>query len=139
MKFNFLQVILSWSKILHHIVKSIRKKQWFSIKVAAFRNNKKKDWFSHKTGLAFVHGNIFKDRSRNLATFKMELFATVGNGRVYNQWTVVFACCCGNSTIFTGKIKIGWKWSCLEGGIRYDFLICRHVFAFFRKRQFLFH
>ena len=68
---------------------------------------KKKDWFSHKTELVFVHGDVFKGRSRNSATFKMELFATIGNGRVYNQWTVVFACCCSNSTIFTGKIKIG--------------------------------
>ena len=75
--------------------------------MATFLNNKKKGWCPHKTGLAFVHVNIFKDGSRNSATFKMELFATIGNGRVYNQWTVVFACCCGNSTIFTDKIKIG--------------------------------
>ena len=129
----------SWSKRLHHIVKSNRTKQWFSIKVATFWNNKKKDWFSHKTRLVFMHGNIFKNGSWNSATFKMELFATFGNGRVYNQWVVVFACCCGNSTVFTGKIKIRWKWRCLEGGIRYDFLIYRHVFAFFWKHQFLFH
>ena len=109
------------------------------IKVATFRNNKKKDLFSLETGLVFMHGNVFKDGSRNSATFKMKLFATIGNGRVYNQWTVVFACCCGgNSTIFKGKIKIGCKWSCLEGGIRYDFLFCRHGFTFFRKRQLLF-
>ena len=54
------------------------------MKLATFRN-KKKDLFSHKTGLAFVHGNIFKEGSRNSATFKMELFATIGNGRAYNQ------------------------------------------------------
>ena len=54
-----------------------------------------------------MHGDASKDGSKNFATFKMELFATIGNGRVYNQWTVVFACCCGNSTIFRGKIKIG--------------------------------
>ena len=77
------------------------------IKVATFQNNKKKDWFSQKARLIFMHGNIFKDPSRNSATFKMKLFATIGNGRVYNQWTVVFACCCRNLTIFTGKIKIG--------------------------------
>ena len=40
-------------------------------------------------------------------TFKMELFAIIGNGRAYNHWTVVFACCCGHATILTGKIKIG--------------------------------
>ena len=74
--------------------------------MATFQNNKKKDWFSHETRLVFVHGNIFKDGSRNSATFKMELFATIGNGRVYNQWTVIFACCCSNLTIFAGKIKI---------------------------------
>ena len=37
---------------------------------------------------------------------EMELFAVIGNGRAYNQWAVVFVCCCGNSTIFTGKIRI---------------------------------
>ena len=105
--------------------------------MASFQNTKKKDWFPHETGLFFVHGNVFKDGSRNSATFKMELFATIGNGRVYNQWTVVFASFCSNSTIFTGKIKIGWKWPCLEGGIRYNFLFCRHVFTFFRKCQLL--
>ena len=53
-----------------------------------------------------MHGDIFKDRSKNSASFKMDLFETVGNGTAYNQWTVAFACYCGNSTIFTGKIKI---------------------------------
>ena len=75
--------------------------------MAKFRNNKEKHWFSHKTGLVFVHGDVFKNGSRNSTTFKMELFSSIGNGRAYNQWTVVFAYCCGNSTIFKGKIKIG--------------------------------
>ena len=35
----------------------------------------------------------------------MEIFATIGNGRVKNQWTVVFTCCCGNLTIFICKIE----------------------------------
>ena len=48
-----------------------------------------------------------KNGSRSSTTFKVELFATIGNGGAYNQWTVVFACCCGNSTISTAKIKIG--------------------------------
>ena len=56
--------------------------------MAAFRNNNKKDWNSHKTGLVFVHDEVFKDKSRNSGTFKMELFATIGNGRAYSQWTV---------------------------------------------------
>ena len=30
-----------------------------------------------KKGLVFVHGDVFKDGSRNVATFKMELFATI--------------------------------------------------------------
>ena len=105
--------------------------------MATFRNNKEKDWFSQETGLVFVHGDVFKDGSRNSATFKMELSVTIGNGRVYNQWTVVFACSCGNSTIFTCKIKIGWKCPCLEGGIRYNVLFCRHVLTFFQKCQLL--
>ena len=75
--------------------------------MVTFRNNEKKYWFSQEARLGSVHGNVFKDRSRNSVTFKMELFATIGNGRAYNQWTVVFACCCGNSTMFKGKIKIG--------------------------------
>ena len=62
--------------------------------MATFQN-KKKDWFSHKTELVLVYGDgSFKDGSRNSATFKMEFFSTIGNGRVYNQWIVVFACCC---------------------------------------------
>ena len=38
-----------------------------------------------------------------------------------------------NLTIFASKIKIGWKWPWLEGGI----LFCRHVFTFFQKLPFL--
>ena len=68
--------------------------------------NTKKYWFAHEIGLVFMHGNVFKDGSRSSAIFKMGLFATIGNGRAYNQWTVVFACCCSNSNIFEGKIKI---------------------------------
>ena len=103
--------------------------------MATFWNNKKKNWFSHETRLFFMHGDVFKDESRNAAAFKMELFATIGSGRVYNQWTVVFvfAYCCSNSTFFTGKIKINWNWPCLEGSIGYNFLFCRHVFTFFQK------
>ena len=84
-----------------------------------------------------MYGNVFKDQSRSSATFKMELFAIIGNGRVYNRWTVVFACCYSNLTIFTGKIKIRWKQPCFEGGIRYDFLFYRLIFTFLWKRQLL--
>ena len=49
--------------------------------MTTFQNNKKKDWFSHETGLVFVYGEVPKGRSRNSATFKMELFATTGNDR----------------------------------------------------------
>ena len=35
--------------------------------------------------LVFVHGHLSKDRSRNSATFKMELFARTGNDRVYDR------------------------------------------------------
>ena len=110
-------------------------KTWLLIKMVTFRNNKKKDRFSHETGLLFVHGDVFKDGSGNSSTFKMEIFAAIGNGRACNQWTLLFSCCCSNSTIFTCKIKIGWKLPCLEGVIRYAFLFCRHVFIIFRKRQ----
>ena len=70
-----------------------------------FQNNKSKDWFSYETGLVFMHGEVFKDGSRNFAIFKMELFAAISNAGAYNQWAV-FACCCSNSIVFTGKIKI---------------------------------
>ena len=53
-----------------------------------------------------MHGIVFKNVSRSSTTFKIELFATIGNGRAYSQWTVVFARCCGNLTISTGKTKI---------------------------------
>ena len=124
-----------WSKILHNTLKSNRKTQRLSIKVATFWN-KKKDWFFQETRLVFMHGNVFKDRPRNSATFKMELFATIGNGRVYNQRAVVFACCCSNSTIFTGKFKMKWKWPSFESAIRHNLFIW-YVLTFFRKRQLL--
>ena len=54
------------------------------IKATTFRINKKKDWFSHETGLVSVHGEVFKGRSRNSTTFKMELFPTISN-RVYSD------------------------------------------------------
>ena len=126
-----------WSKILHHTVKSNTEKHWFLIKVATFWNNKKKILVFTQSQTSSMHGNILKDRFRNSATFKMELFATFGNGRAYNQWTVVFACWCSNLTMFKGKIEIVWKWSCLEGGIRYAFFSCRHDFIIFWKRQLL--
>ena len=41
-------------------------------------------------------------------SFKMELFAILGNVRAYKQWMLVFVHCCGDKlTIVTGKIKIG--------------------------------
>ena len=75
-------------------------------KGATFRKNKKKDWFSHQTGLVFMHGGVFKGGSRNSAKFQMELFGAIGNDRAYNQWAVLCACFCDNSSIFAGKIKI---------------------------------
>ena len=74
--------------------------------MVTFQNNKKKDWFSHYTRLVFAYDDVFNDISGNSATLKMELFATIGNGGSYNQWTVVFACCYDNLTIFTDKSKI---------------------------------
>ena len=42
---------------------------------------KKKDWFSLETVLVFLHGDVFKNGSRNSVTFKMEVSAEVSNGR----------------------------------------------------------
>ena len=49
--------------------------------MATFQN-KKKYWFSHKTEIVFVHGNVFKNKSRSSASFRMEFFETIGNGKV---------------------------------------------------------
>ena len=73
--------------------------------VVTFQNRKNTS-FQLKPRLVFVHGEVFNGGSKNFAMFKMEPVATIGNGRACNQWTV-FACCCSNSIIFTGKIKIG--------------------------------
>ena len=53
--------------------------------MVTFRSNKKKDRFLHETGLLFVHGDVFKDGSGNSGTFKMEIFAAIGNGRACNH------------------------------------------------------
>ena len=98
--------------------------------MVTFWSNNKKDWNSLKIRLVFLHSEVFKGESRNSAIFKMELFAAIGNCGACNQWSL-FACCYGNSTIFNGKIKIGWKWLHLECGIRYIFLFYRHTFTFF--------
>ena len=66
-----------WSKVLHRMVNNSKETQWILKRVATF----KKDWFSHKTRLVFMQGKVFKDRSRNSAIFKMELFVAVTNGR----------------------------------------------------------
>ena len=39
-----------------------------------------KSLVSRENGLVFMHGEVFKGGSRNFATFKMELFTTIGNG-----------------------------------------------------------
>ena len=49
--------------------------------MTAIQNNKKKDWFSHETRLVSVHGEVFKDGSRNSATFKKGPFATIDNSK----------------------------------------------------------
>ena len=46
-----------------------KKKDWFS-------HEQEKDWFSHETRLVFVHGDVFRDGSKNSASFEIELFAT---------------------------------------------------------------
>ena len=83
------------------------------------------------------------DQFLSMATFSVmdlqtllhlrENFLQLCNGKVYNQWTVILVCCYGNLTFFTCKIKIGWKWPCLESGMRYDFLFCRCFYIFFEN------
>ena len=60
------------------------------------------------------------------------LFATIGNGRTYYEWTVVFACCCGNSTIFT--CKNGHALKAASDTISY---FVDMFLEFFRKHQLL--
>ena len=44
-------------------------------------SNEKKHWFAQKTGLVFMHGNVFKDKSRNSVTFKIDLLGLTTNGQ----------------------------------------------------------
>ena len=53
----------------------------------------KKDWFSHKTILVFLHGDVFKNGSRNSVTFKMESLqklVMVGLTKNWRQYLQVF-------------------------------------------------
>ena len=42
---------------------------------------RKKDWFSQETGLVFGYGKVCEGTSSYSATFRMELFVTIGKGR----------------------------------------------------------
>ena len=42
---------------------------------------RKKTGFSHETRICFVYGEVCKGASKNSVTFKMELSATISNGR----------------------------------------------------------
>ena len=53
-----------------------------------------------------MHGDVFKDRSRSSATFKMELFAAVANDRAYKQLTLVSRCCCVTQLSLYAKLKL---------------------------------
>ena len=52
-------------------------------------SNEKKHWFAQKTRLVFMHGNVFKDKSRNSVTFKMDLLGLTTNGQQYLHVAVV--------------------------------------------------
>ena len=45
----------------------------------------KKRLVSHETGLVYMNGEVFKGGSRNSATFKIELFATISRGRNFQR------------------------------------------------------
>ena len=92
--------------------------------MAKFQNNKKKDWFSHETRLVFMHGNVFKDGSRNSATFKV-----YNNGQLYLHVAAV------TQPSLQGKLKSDENGHVLK--VASDILFCRHVFTFFWKCQFL--
>ena len=75
---------------------------------------------------------VFKDGSRNPNTFKMELFAKICNGRVYNQWTV-FACHCGNSTSLQAKLKSNENGHALKAASDTISSFADMFFIFFQK------
>ena len=50
-------------------------------KVGNISKQLKKRLVSHESGLVFMHGEFFKGGSSKSVTFKMELFATIGNDR----------------------------------------------------------
>ena len=52
-----------------------------------------------------MHGKVFKDGSRNSGIFKLELFATIGNGGAYNQWTVALHVAAVSRQSLKAKLK----------------------------------
>ena len=71
----------------------------------------KKNLFSHETRLYFVYNHIFKDGFRTSATFKMELFTTIVNGRVYKKWINSTKC---SKFIFDKLAKVSKIYFCIN-------------------------
>ena len=82
-------------------------------------------------------GNVFKGRSRNSVIIKMELFATIGNGRPYSQWTIVFVCCCVTQTSLPAKFKLDENGHALKAASDTISCFVDMFFTFFQKCQLL--
>ena len=76
-------------------------------KEVTFQNSKKKKTGFHTKPDQFLCMAKFSETDLKTLLHLRWSSLQLGNGKVYNQWTVVLACCCGNLTIFTCKIKIG--------------------------------
>ena len=108
--------------------------------MTTFQNNKK-DWFSHNR-LVFMHGEVLKDPSRNSAILRWnnncynsrKLQRALSDRLTINTQYLPVAGI--NQPSLQAKLKLDYNdESCLEGGPRYTFLFCRHVFIFCRKCQ----
>ena len=109
--------------------------------MATFQNNKKKTSFHTKLDYFSCMAKFSMTDSGTLPHLRgsslQQLVAVESSKELHLMCLrpigVIFASCCGNSNIFSGKIKIGWKWPWLEGGLGYFF--CFGDVSFFRKRQ----
>ena len=84
--------------------------------------------------IQFFRGELSKWGVLTVCRFKGGLAKKRG-GWYLSAHYEYFACCCSNLTIFTGKIKIRWKWPCLAASIRDNFLLT--CFDIFWKCQLL--
>ena len=111
--------------------------------MATFQNNKKKTSFHTKLDYFSCMAKFSMTDSGTLPHLRgsslQQLVAVESSKELHLMCLrpigVIFASCCGNSNIFSGKIKIGWKWPWLEGGLGYFFVL--ETFHFFENVNYV--